>query len=136
MSSSRGYIAVVTALILSAILTALVFTSSTSTFWERLDQLSMENKEANEILAESCAYEALEQYAEDPDSFGGNERIQVQSDSYCMVDSVATSSSGQTFRIHSNSNDSFVGLNIASSQSTSTGILSVTSWRDITSIPP
>ena len=75
---SRGYIAVVTAIILSAVLMALVFTSSTNIFWERLDQLSIENKETNEALAGSCAYEALMQYIEDSNSVIGDEPIEIQ----------------------------------------------------------
>jgi hypothetical protein len=136
MRPSRGYIAVVTAIILSAILTTLVFASSTSVFWERFDQLSTESKNENEIFAGSCAYEALMQYAEDANSVTGNEPIELQPDVYCVIDSVATSSLSQTFKVHANIHGSYVGLNISTTQSTSTGILSVTTWRDITSIPP
>lgn len=55
----RGFVALISTLIISAILLGLVFTAGASSFYARFDSMGMENKRVSLGLAESCIEVAL-----------------------------------------------------------------------------
>ena len=136
MKKAHGYIAVVSAIIISTGLLLLALANSTSVLWARSEQISQTSHLVNQNLAKSCAYEALIQYTEDPSSMYSNEKIPTISNSFCFIDSIATTSTNQTFNVHSYTAGTYSGIIVNTSKNLQTGVLTITSWRDITSIPP
>ena len=109
----RGYIAVVSAAIISAILLAVVLAESTSVFWSRYDQLAYENYIRATLQAESCSYEAILKFTEDASSVTASTTIStpISIDGFsgnCIIQSVATTSTRITF-----STSAVVGNSIA-----------------------
>jgi Tfp pilus assembly protein PilX len=143
--SPRGYIAVVSALMLCSILTLLVLTESISAFWSRFQELYAERKSQSVALAESCAYEALAEYEEDPNSaeavlnqtIFSNAENQTSDDS-CIIDSISfnPNSGIVLIRTHAEVLSTYSSLYVTATVATSSGIVSITSWRENTSIPP
>jgi hypothetical protein len=136
MINTRGYIAIASAIIIALTLSMQVFLNSTTTLWTRFEQMYKKDRTINEDLSRSCVYEALLQYAEDPNSITSNEKILIEPNFYCVIDSVATTSSSQSFTVHTHLSNTYTGMVVATTKDTQTGILTITSWRDITSIPP
>jgi hypothetical protein len=136
MRNTRGYIAIVSAIIISLALSLQVFVNSTTTLWTRFEQLHGKDRTTNENLSRSCAYEALLQYTEDPNSITPNEKVLINPGFYCVIDSVTTTSSSQSFAVHTHLSNTFAGMVVDTNKDMQTGILTITSWRDITSIPP
>jgi len=143
--SPRGYIAVVSALILCSILTLLVLTESVTSFWSRFQELYAEHKSQSVALAESCVYEALAEYEEDPLSVEtiSNQSIYGDSenetaDNSCVIDLITFDTSARIVRIqtHAEIENIYDILYATASVATSSGIVSITSWRESTSIPP
>jgi hypothetical protein len=66
ISSPRGYIAVVSALIISTLLTVLVFATGTDAFLARYDVLDYENHLQARHFALSCLYAGLFSISVDP----------------------------------------------------------------------
>src|SRR3990167_911045 len=59
MEKERGFVALISTLIISAILLGLVFTAGAASFYARFDSLGIENKRVSLGLAESCIEIAL-----------------------------------------------------------------------------
>lgn len=91
--TARGFAALVSVLIISAILVALTLTVSTSSLFTRADLLDTENKAAATNLARGCVEAALLKYAENkaytpPE---GGERVVVEEGSECVILSLTQS---------------------------------------------
>jgi hypothetical protein len=134
-SPPRGYVALVSALIISAILTALIFTESTSTFWARFDQLNRENRHQAYLLAESCLYEGLLLYAEDPSTSRSSAQVAVDAHTSCILDSTKVQNGVVTIVAHAKVKNVYSIMSVTATKNSS-GVLSITSWRELTSIPP
>ena len=137
MKAHRGYIAVVSAIIVSSILALVVFTSSSSVFITRFSQLDSEDKEQSKVLAFSCAYEALYAYGEDSSYNPQHAVIRLGGDNNgnseeCTIDSVKEVGSTLTVFVHASARDSYTALQIDAQ----TNPLSMVEWYEITSIPP
>lgn len=61
----RGFVALMSVIIVSAILLILLFTLGASSFFSRFDALDTESKRESLALAESCAYTAMLKLAQD-----------------------------------------------------------------------
>jgi hypothetical protein len=135
----RGYIAVVSALILSGSITAILFVESTSVFWARDDESDQEAYTQSEALAASCVYSALLNFQKNPAPVASSTEVAVDpssSDSRCEIDSILPGSNAITITTHALFHNAYSGYVVTASSSLSSGIMSITSWRDITSIPP
>ena len=77
-TADRGFIALISVIIISMILLTLIVTLNTSSFFNRFDVLDAENKRVSLGLAESCVNEAILKEIEDS-SYAGNESLQVDS---------------------------------------------------------
>lgn len=89
-NQKRGFIALLTTIIISAILISLTFSVGSFGFSSRIDSLHSEFKIASSLNAESCAQIALlrigENYSYTP-TIGG-ETISIDTDSSCILYSV------------------------------------------------
>lgn len=137
MKSPRGYIAVASALIVSAILLVAVFTESSGIFFARFGQLDEENKERSLTLAFSCLYQALYAYAEDSTFAPNHEVLDIGNrengtPENCTVDSITSSAQTLTLIVHSNMDSAYTAF----SAEVKVSPLSITHWQEITSIPP
>lgn len=90
--SERGFIALTSVLIVSAILMALMFTTGASSFYARFDALNSEYKRASVGLSESCANAALLKVAQDYEYLPapGGDTVNVDTDT-CKIVAVSYS---------------------------------------------
>lgn len=82
-----GYVALISAIIISFVLTGLAFTASRSGFFARFDSLNAEYKRVSKGLAESCVNYALLELAQNPD-YSENETVVLASDKSCRIDQI------------------------------------------------
>jgi hypothetical protein len=64
--SNSGFVALVSVVVVSAVLLVVMFTLSTSSFFNRFDALDSENKSISLGLAEACMSAAMLKVAQDP----------------------------------------------------------------------
>jgi hypothetical protein len=116
----RGYIAIVSAIIISAILTSLVFTESASVFWSRYDQSDNQNEISTRAVGTSCAYEALLQYKEDPASFSTMETISNDKKQSCIISVPKIIGTSVIFSVQARSGNSYTQRTFLSNQDLNT----------------
>lgn len=83
VEQQRGFILLISAVIIAAVLTAVVFAVSFRGFYTRFDLLDNENKERSLALAEACGQLAVLKRVQNS-SYAGNEALSVGSES-CKV---------------------------------------------------
>ena len=137
MKKQRGYVAIVSAIIISSILSLVVFDSSASVFFARFSQLDSEDKTRSKTLAFSCAYEALYAYAEDHSYAPHHQIVEIDQTENgipekCTIDKIIFSGTNLTIFVHASLFNAYTVLEIKASSTP----LSITSWREVTSIPP
>ena|GEM_PF-2248676 len=88
-AAQGGFIALISTVILTAVLTAAIFATSTSSFFARFDALGNEFKRTSLGLSESCLNVALMNIAEDYD-YAGDETVSIEGDK-CYIEGVAYS---------------------------------------------
>ena len=93
VSREGGYIAIVSALIISAIIVAIVVAVGQASFLGRAGIAGAHYKERSRALAGACANTALLKLASSS-SYGGNETINVASDT-CRIFTIVSSSTGR-----------------------------------------
>ena len=84
-SKQNGYIAVMSAVIISVLLLSIVAALSFSTYFTRFNIFDSFTKERSRSLAESCADYALLKLRELPSSYAGYETITVSGDETCAI---------------------------------------------------
>lgn len=89
--SENGFVVLMSTIILSAVMLAVVFSLSTSGFFTRLNLLDSENKEASFALAEACGQIAVLKLHQNS-SYTGNETITVERE-VCRILAKETSGS-------------------------------------------
>ena len=89
IDSEQGYVALISAIIISVVLVMIAISLSTASFFSRFNVSDAEYKKRSSNLAEACADQALLKYAQDS-SYSGNEDIPVGADS-CHIRSVGIS---------------------------------------------
>lgn len=82
-NSNEGFIALISAVIISLVLMMVVFSVSTLGFFSRFNQLDSEYKEKSSALAESCVDLAILKLIENKD-YPGNEVV-ISADSSCEI---------------------------------------------------
>lgn len=83
----RGFIALTSAMVISALLIVLTFTLNANSFFNRFAILETEYKARSLALAEACADYALLKIAQDPAYTPSNERVVIGSEQ-CVIVSV------------------------------------------------
>jgi hypothetical protein len=114
----RGFIALISAIIISAVLLVLVLTGSLTGWYSRFNILDAESKDRSSALADACVDTLLLQLT-NGESVGGT--VSVGTDE-CEV---LTSSS--PYKVQAVYNDSYTNLIVAVDPST----LLLTSWQEV-----
>lgn len=127
---NRGFIALISAIIISAVLITITFTLSASSYFTRFDILSSEFKERSAALAEACGDIALLKLAQVP-TYGGNETITIGSDT-CSILPIPPAVGGQV-TVNTKAIFQRVVTNIKVIANTSD--LSIVSWEEIPNLP-
>ncbi len=91
-SPARGFIALMSVVVISSVLLLLVTEGSFSGFTSRINSLNHEFKNQSEALAEACVQQALLEYAHNS-SFVGNASSSVTASEECYVGSMSRVSS-------------------------------------------
>ncbi|TSC68739.1 MAG: hypothetical protein G01um101456_521 [Parcubacteria group bacterium Gr01-1014_56] len=120
----RGFIALISASIISAILLLVATTASLSGFYSRFNILDAELKERSVALAEACVDHAFLQLARDS-NYIGNEMVLVGAQP-CTIGAV-TGSTQKTFKTQGIFNNFYTNFSITVDPAT----LTVLSWQEI-----
>jgi hypothetical protein len=126
----RGYIALITIIIICSILSIITFSASTRSILERISENNSENKEASRILADSCAYRAIGYYIQDSSYSPSNQTIQLFPGKNCTILSLTMQNSLLYIQTIGNISDSYTQMNITA-QETAQSIIPI-SWAEIT----
>lgn len=106
----QGYVALVTALLVSAVLMVLVFTIGLSPFMNRNGIASSQWKQKSFTLAEGCVRVALVKLVQNA-AYAGGETLSVASDT-CQIVSVTASSSQKVISTSAQFNDAETSLKV------------------------
>jgi hypothetical protein len=115
----RGFVALISVLIIGAILLLLVFTLGVSSFLGRIDALTYENKEVSRALAEACVNRAFAELAGDsgyePPSGGqcieiGGECGEADPQLVCKICKTSFSGGEYTVRARALYNNSYTNI--------------------------
>lgn len=107
-SSPAGFIAITSALVISAVLLLIAIGGSFNGFYSRINGINAENKERSYQLARACVSHALLLLAENQDFSGDATTTLSSTGETCYVSSVATTGSYSNEEVHF-STRSYVG---------------------------
>jgi hypothetical protein len=134
----RGFIALMSVILISAILLVLVFTLGVSSFFNRFSTLDREYKRLSLDLAEACANVAMVKIAQDS-AYTGGECVGVSdtcgaadAEMVCAICSVSGSGM-KTIRSRAVYRGAYTNLRVTSSMASSNFL--VASWEEETSGP-
>jgi hypothetical protein len=123
-NTNKGFIALISAVLISAILLIVATTLSLSSFYGRYNIFDSEMKERSFTLAEACADIALVQLAIDS-GYSGNATTTIDSDE-CHIGPVTASGSERIFKTRAIYSDYHSNLRVTVDSST----LSVIAWEE------
>lgn len=89
LKSRGGYIALISVIVLTAIILVIVFTLGLGSFYGRMDILGSDFKEQSQALSEACLETARLNMLSDPE-YAGNENVTVGS-STCFIGAITSS---------------------------------------------
>ena len=121
--NQNGFIALISAIIISVILLLVVTTTSLTSFYGRSNILESEFKERSLSIAEACVDQAFLAIANDS-SYGGNQDVTIGSD-HCHIGGL-TGSDPRIFKTQGVFQNSYTNLQIAVHPDT----LGVVSWEE------
>lgn len=124
-NQESGFILLMSSIVISAILVAVVFSLSFSGFFTRFNLLDSYNKEASLNLAQSCGDIAVLKRIQDG-AYAGNETLTVGSDS-CQVLTFETSGSEIIIKTTATVHNAVSNIQINLNSST----LAVNRWREV-----
>ena len=123
---NHGFIALISVIIISAILIIMAASLSLNGFYGRFNILDSEFKERSSSIAESCVDTALLELANDP-AYSGNATSTIGSNS-CYIGAISTSTPGKfIFETRGIYQNSYTNLKITAN----TSDLAVTSWQEL-----
>jgi hypothetical protein len=108
--SNSGFIALMSAVIISVLLLLMAANLGTNGFYNRFNILDSELKERSSALAEACADTALLKLANDS-TYVGPETVIVSGTDTCTIDTT-TPINPRVFNVHANYNNSYTNLQI------------------------
>ena len=121
----KGYIALISTIIISAVLIAIASALSFYGFENRYNALDYEFKEKSKALAEGCVNTAILKLAENP-NFKGNETINIEND-FCLIREIKTNGLQKIIETQSTIGNAYTNLKITVDQNT----LSIISFEEI-----
>jgi hypothetical protein len=127
-TKERGFIALISVIIIAAILLVLIFTLEISTFFQRFDALDAENKRVSLGLAEACVSAATLKFAQGNLTAG---TVVVDSSDPLKVCKICRITAGGTILTRSVYKNAYTNLSVTIN--TAVGNYSVTSWRELPS---
>ena len=127
LNDQKGYIALISSIIIAAILMTVVFSLGYTSFTARFNILDSEYKERSYDLAKACMDIALLKLINEPSSYTGNESIIFNGEACSILD--ITSSGGQyTLKSKASVSKAFTSLKMT----ISSGTFSVISLEEVT----
>jgi hypothetical protein len=124
--SQRGFIALISAIIISAMLLLVIAAMGATTFYSRFNMLDTELKERSFATADACADRAFIELVLDPTYTGS--ALMLNSIDECRVGKVSWSGSTVQFSVQATSSDTAVtNLKIVANS----GDFSIVSWEEI-----
>ena len=133
----RGYSALISTLLLSAILSVLVFSASANAFLSRQNTTASEQYLQAIQLANSCASVALVNLAEDTaySPKVGGDLISVLPHISCYIDSVTLAGNSATVHTHARVESSHAFVEVAATiDPSSTTVVTILNWNEIKNI--
>lgn len=129
-TNQNGYIAIISAIVISIVLIAITLTLSFSGFFLRFNILGTEYKKVSYALAQGCVNTALVKLANDP-SYSGPEDITLDAmaNKKCKIISVTGSGNSRTIKTQSVYQNSFTDLQVNASITASN--ITPTSWIEL-----
>lgn len=124
-SPNNGFIALISAIIISAVLMIVTITLSYSSFFVRYNLLDSEYKERSSALAEGCVDAALLKLANDF-NYLGNETITIGGEP-CTIRGLQPSGSNKIIETHAGFQNANTNLSVVVDPST----LGVVSWQEV-----
>lgn len=125
--NEQGFIALISAVIISALLITITVALGTSSFLSRFNILDAEYKEKSSALAEACADAAILKLAASA-SYPGGETIAVGSDTCKVISVVPVAGWPKTIKTQATVSNSYTDLTIGVSN---TATVSVDSWQEV-----
>ena len=136
---TKGFVALMSVILISAILLVLVFVLETWSFFQRIDALDSENKRISLELAESCIDAAILKAAQNP-SYGGGECISLggvcggtDPQRVCRICSVSYSYGSATASTRAVFGQAFTNLTATFNTA---GRFAISNWRETPSGDP
>lgn len=143
---TKGFIALISVIVISAILLMLVFTLGLSSFFNRYDALDAENKRISLGLAEACVNVAMVRIAKDSD-YGINPPIAADGEcvsvsdtcgagakKVCKICSVTDTSFPKTISTRAAYNGAYTNVSVAINNTTP-GNFTLRSWSEVPTGP-
>jgi len=125
MKNQRGFIALMSALIISAILLVVIVGGSLPQFYSRFNVLDREFKERSSALADACADTLVLQLSYDTSYSGGV--VAVGSDTCTILPPINPAGTPRTFPIQAIYQGAYTNLLVAVNVNT----LAVSSWQEV-----
>lgn len=129
MKKNSGYIALISAIIISIVLLTVVSSVSVGGFFGRFNILDSEYKEISSGLAEACLEIAIITLANN-ENYSGGETFPI-GDEGCDIISITPSTWPKTVKLQGIYKNAYTNLIVVLSNS---GEISVTSWREVPNI--
>ena len=126
MKNNSGFMALISAIIISVILLLIASSLNLTSFYNRSDILDSELKEKSLALAEACVDMAILKLANNQNYTPSNEIVNVGTDT-CTIQSVISSSNQKTINVKADYNHYVTNLKIIINSSD----LHVVSWEEI-----
>jgi hypothetical protein len=126
MKNNFGFMALISAIIISIILLLIASSLNLTSFYNRSDILDSELKEKSSALAEACVDVAILKLANNQNYNPLNEIVSVETDN-CIIQSVTSSNSQKIINIKADYNHYVTNLKIIIDSSD----LHVVSWEEI-----
>ena len=133
-TNSDGYIALISAIIISVLLLAITFTLSFTGFYSRFNVLDSENKKISFDLAEACLNTAMVRLAEDPSYTPSAADKDVYLDppantKHCVIVSITGVGSSRTIQTQSIYNRAYTDLQVGVTLSVTN--VTISSWQEL-----
>lgn len=125
---NKGFIALTSSIIISALILIIAFTLSLSTFFGRFNVLNAGFKEISYGLAEACADTALLKLAQNS-SYGGNETINVDADT-CLILPIESLTGQKIVKTKADFRGAVTNIKITASSSPA-GVLTIALWEEL-----
>ena len=131
-ATPRGFVALMSVIIISAILLILMFTLGTSSFFSRFDALDAENKRVSLGLAEACVNAAILKLAQDDLTVG---QVIVDASDPQKTCRICTLSAGGALVTRAVYNSAYTNLDVTVDPNA--GTYPITNWKEtgVTSVP-